>query len=167
MSFSGTDRYTITRRIGIGGMGTVYLARDQLRDSTVALKLMHEVSSSNLVTFKREFRSMADLRHQNLVRLLELTDTGNEIFYTMEHVDGLNLRDVIAQRPNRTSELSAPDTPLAELSKGANDRVPPLPISNLGSVSSPLRDASEVPPPAGATDIERMYQILPQILDSV
>jgi len=128
---------------------------------------MHEVSSSNLVTFKREFRSMADLRHQNLVRLLELTDTGNEIFYTMEHVDGLNLRDVIAQRPNRTSELSAPDTPLAELSKGANDRVPPLPISNLGSVSSPLRDASEVPPPAGATDIERMYQILPQILDAL
>ena len=70
-NFSGTERYKLHKKIGSGGMGTVYQATDNSRGINVALKCMHEITSGNLVAFKREFRSIADLHHPNLVRLLD------------------------------------------------------------------------------------------------
>src|SRR3569623_1948822 len=71
-SFRGTERFQLIRLIGHGGRGVVYEALDTLNAASVALKLLPLVSPDSLLRFKREFRSVADIRHPNLVRLGEL-----------------------------------------------------------------------------------------------
>ncbi|MEE2902579.1 MAG: BREX system ATP-binding domain-containing protein [Myxococcota bacterium] len=162
-NFSGTERYKLHKKIGSGGMGTVYQATDNSRGINVALKCMHEITSGNLVAFKREFRSIADLHHPNLVRLLDLTDTGDELFYTMEFVDGVNLAQLIYGRSKRASALSAPDFQPEENKTTGGVA---LPISSIPSSSLSERDITKRLL-ADATDIERMYYLLPQILDAL
>ena len=157
------EKYVLQKPIGSGGMGTVYQATDNSRGINVALKCMHEITSGNLVAFKREFRSIADLHHPNLVRLLDLTDTGDELFYTMEFVDGVNLAQLIYGRSKRAGSLSAPDFKLEE-SKNTGGIA--LPISSIPSTSLSELDITKRLL-ADATDIERMYYLLPQILDAL
>ncbi|MGH7439443.1 MAG: protein kinase domain-containing protein, partial [Polyangiaceae bacterium] len=64
--------YRVVRRIGSGGMGAVYEAVDRRTNGHVALKTVLQVDSTALYGFKQEFRTLADVRHRNLVRLHEL-----------------------------------------------------------------------------------------------
>ncbi|HEY6825928.1 MAG TPA: protein kinase, partial [Gemmatimonadaceae bacterium] len=86
--FTGTDRFQIIRRLGAGGMGVVYEARDLELDVRVALKLLPNPDAPGLFNFKREFRSLATIVHPNLVALHELIADGATWFFTMEIVDG-------------------------------------------------------------------------------
>ena len=72
--FTGTDRYELLRKLGQGGMGAVYAVFDKRRQRKVALKVLSDPEGGSLLRFKREFRTMADLRHPNLVRLFELAN---------------------------------------------------------------------------------------------
>ncbi len=54
-----TDRFHIVRRLGSGGFGDVYEARDRVSGSAIALKLLREVDATGLLRFKREFRRVA------------------------------------------------------------------------------------------------------------
>ena len=54
-------RFAILRRLGMGGFGSVYEARDSVSGAIVALKTLHQLTPDSLVRFKREFRSLADL----------------------------------------------------------------------------------------------------------
>jgi serine/threonine protein kinase len=72
VDWSGTDRYRVVRRLGDGGMGVVYEALDREGGRTVALKRLLYYSPEALYRFKREFRTLADVYHPNLVRLYEL-----------------------------------------------------------------------------------------------
>src|SRR5512139_2570621 len=89
MLFTGTSRFKPIRLIGTGGMGSVYLVHDQQLDTKVALKTLDFASGMELYRFKREFRSLADLRHENLVTLYELVSEGTLWFFTMEYVAGV------------------------------------------------------------------------------
>ena len=87
------DRFEIVRSLGQGGMGEVYAARDLKIDRSVALKTLGawiEHDPSALYRFKQEFRTLAEFRHQNLVRLYELVSDGQRWFFTMELVDGVD-----------------------------------------------------------------------------
>ncbi len=94
--FGGTDRFEIVRRLGSGGMGVVYEAADRERGHRVALKTIRTLEPSNLYRFKREFRALADIRHDNLVQLYELFSEDGVWFYTMELVHGVDLLHYVA-----------------------------------------------------------------------
>ena len=81
--------YQILRALGSGGMGSVYLVRDEQLGAEVALKTLNLSTGLDLYQFKREFRSMADLKHPNLVTLHELISEGSLWFFTMEYVAGI------------------------------------------------------------------------------
>jgi len=85
-----TSRYELLRKIGAGGIGVVYEARDRERGALVALKTVQRASPRSIARFKREFRSVADVVHPNLVALYELVAEPKNLFFTMELIDGVN-----------------------------------------------------------------------------
>jgi eukaryotic-like serine/threonine-protein kinase len=90
IDFPGGEHYAIVRRIGSGGMGVVYEAVDLRTTDRVALKTLRKFDAVALYRFKQEFRTLADVRHRNLVRLHELVvSAANFPFFTMELVDGV------------------------------------------------------------------------------
>lgn len=90
-AFSGTERFELVRRLGEGGFGIVYEALDRKRSARVALKVLREAEGTNLYRFKREFRALADISHENLVGLDELLTDGHHWFFTMELINGTSL----------------------------------------------------------------------------
>jgi tetratricopeptide (TPR) repeat protein len=91
IDWRGTERYGVRRWIGTGSMGAVYEVFDRERRQPVALKRLRYFSPAALFLFKQEFRTLADVRHPNLVRLYELVATDSrEVFFTMELVQGVD-----------------------------------------------------------------------------
>ncbi len=91
-------RYRLTKLLGQGGMGAVYLAHDTELDRNVALKLPHFNGNrtkdlSN--RFRREARLAATLNHPNICRILDINEFQGQLYLTMEFVEGKSLHDVI------------------------------------------------------------------------
>ena len=115
--WSGTSRYRVRRCIGAGGVGAVYEALDSERGLVVALKKLRHFSPATLYLFKKEFRTLADVHHPNLVRLYELVATEDrDVFFTMELVGGA---DIVAHvRPNGAADLGRMRDALRQLVEG-------------------------------------------------
>lgn len=90
-------RFTIRRRVGRGGMGTVYAAYDAHADALVAMKTMRRRDAAMLTALKREFRALEGLHHPNVVRLGELLVDGDRWLFTMELVRGMRLGDWVRE----------------------------------------------------------------------
>ncbi len=91
VDWKGTERFDVRRWIGTGSMGAVYEVFDRDRGQAVALKRLRYFSPAALFLLKQEFRTLADVRHPNLVRLYELVATdGREVFFTMELLRGVD-----------------------------------------------------------------------------
>jgi tRNA A-37 threonylcarbamoyl transferase component Bud32 len=92
------ERYSIVGEIGRGGMGVVHRAVDEVLGREVALKALPEGAGHNeaLVSrFRQEARALAQLNHDNIVRVYDLVERGSERFIAMELVDGQDLSEVI------------------------------------------------------------------------
>lgn len=95
------DRYEVTARIARGGMATVYRALDRRLDREVALKIMHPhlAEGSDVVArFRREARAAARLTHPGIVGVYDQGSDGDTAYLTLEHINGPNLRAVLAER---------------------------------------------------------------------
>ncbi len=77
----------------------MYKVYDAERGEFVALKILREHNAAPLLYFKREFRSLADLRHPNLVKLHEMFSEDSQWMFTMELVEGQNYLDFIRRGP--------------------------------------------------------------------
>jgi eukaryotic-like serine/threonine-protein kinase len=109
--FGGTERFTVLRRLGAGGMGVVYEVHDEVRDDVVALKTLRRGQPADVLRLKREFRTLADIAHPNLVSLYELIADDTWWFFTMELVDGIDVVQYIRRH-------SAADTSPADRARG-------------------------------------------------
>ncbi|NOG53064.1 MAG: protein kinase [Planctomycetes bacterium] len=101
--------YTIIGQLGRGGMGSVYLAqRQRLGGRPVALKVLPAstaASSRGRGRFLAEARSLAKVRHPNIVTIHDVIDDDSTIAYAMEWVDGSSLDSVIREQADRQSDL--------------------------------------------------------------
>ncbi|HTJ41278.1 MAG TPA: protein kinase [Kofleriaceae bacterium] len=84
------DRYRILRRIGGGGMGVVYAARDDELGRDVAIKLVRPGASTE--RFAREAQALARLSHPNVVAVHDVGAHDGRTFIAMALVDGVDLR---------------------------------------------------------------------------
>ena len=87
-------QYRIIERIGVGGMGEVYLAEDRKLDRRVALKFLsfqHSQNEDLKVRFRREDQAVAKLSHPNIVHIYEVGEYQNRPYFVMEHIEGESL----------------------------------------------------------------------------
>ena len=105
------DRYTILSLIGRGGMGEVYGAYDPRVDRRVAVKLAHARSGPETARAKARFmleaQALAKVSHRNVVTVHEAGTFEGRVFIVMEFVDGVTLKDWLAERPRTRPEILA------------------------------------------------------------
>src|SRR5262245_56931184 len=90
------SRYEIERKLGDGGTGAVYLARDRETGDRVALKKLFRMDAKTVLRLKREFRAIVDVAHPNLVKVYDMGRANDCWFLTMEYLDGVDLTTHIA-----------------------------------------------------------------------
>src|ERR1051325_6473840 len=102
-----TDRYTIEREIGAGGMATVYLAVDNKHDREVALKVLRPELGAVLGAdrFLSEIKITAKLDHPHILTLIDSGAADGLLYYVLPFVRGESLRDKLS----RETQLSTDD----------------------------------------------------------
>ncbi len=96
-------RYEIQQRVGEGGMGVVYKARQMSIDRIIALKMLNQQMASDqtwVQRFYNEAKACSRLQHPNTIRMFDFGQTQDgRLFMTMEFLDGVSLRDALQRGP--------------------------------------------------------------------
>jgi non-specific serine/threonine protein kinase len=108
------SHYLILEKLGQGGMGAVYRARDQILDREVALKFLPEGDRDARARLTREAQTASRLSHPNIATIYELNLTGDEPFIAMELVSGRTLKELLQ------NSVLAPET-LLRIATGMAD----------------------------------------------
>ena len=93
--------YRITRVLGQGAFGTVYLAQDTLLDRPVAIKELTAAAQADRAAFQRflqEARAAGSLNHPNIVTIYALKPADATVYLVMEYLPGGSLRALLSQR---------------------------------------------------------------------
>ena len=97
--------YHIVERIGAGGMGEVYRARDAKLNRDVALKVLPEAfarDAQRMARFRREAQVLASLNHPNIATIYGLEESNGHSALVMELVEGPTLAERIGRRDTLT-----------------------------------------------------------------
>ena len=100
--------YRLLRCLGRGGMGEVYLAEQESLDRKVAVKILRASafqSATASLRFHREARSLARLRHPNVVTVFDFGVENGQHFLVMEYVPGQDLTEIIADTATRQETI--------------------------------------------------------------
>ncbi|MGB6945665.1 MAG: protein kinase [Bryobacteraceae bacterium] len=95
------ERYEILKRLGEGGMGAVYKARDHELDRLVALKVIRPELAGHpdiLRRFKQELILARQVTHKNVVRIFDLGNADGRKFITMDYIEGRDLKSILVER---------------------------------------------------------------------
>jgi serine/threonine protein kinase/tetratricopeptide (TPR) repeat protein len=104
--------YRIESLIGVGGMGEVYLARDERLGRKAALKLLPDrltTDETQLSRFKNEARTASALNHPNILTVYEIDAEGNRQFIATEFIEGITVRASLASgriKPHAALEIA-------------------------------------------------------------
>lgn len=116
--------YEILRRIGRGGMGTVYQARHLRLNRMVALKIVEGATEGGelLARFQREAEAIALLQHPHIVQIHEVGESGGQPFLALEYIDGGNLADRLRGEPQPAMNAARLVETLARTIHAAHER---------------------------------------------
>jgi TolB-like protein/predicted Ser/Thr protein kinase len=104
-------RYDVERELGAGGMGQVLLGRDVALDRPVAIKVIAPdlaSSSASRQRFLREARTVARLRHPNIVAVYAAGEADGLLYFVMEYVEGESLRQKVDREGSAKGDRIAP-----------------------------------------------------------
>ena len=96
-----SNRYIIVRKVGEGGMATVYLAIDTILKREVAVKVLHSDLATDEVSlkrFQREAMAITSTSHPNIVEVFDVGKDGEKNYIVMEYVYGRTLKNLVRQR---------------------------------------------------------------------
>jgi serine/threonine protein kinase len=109
--------YKLLSRLGAGGMGEVYQARDTRLDRTVALKILtaeFATDEERMRRFLREAKAASALNHPNVATIYEIGESGGRNFIAMEYIEGQTLAAMINGHPLKIGEIVQIGTQIAD-----------------------------------------------------
>jgi serine/threonine-protein kinase len=142
------DGFEIVRILGKGGMGTVYLARDQRLGRYVAIKVLNSSElayEDRRARFLREARSAAAIRHHNIATIHEVGETPDGLpFIVMEYCEGETLSQRVRRRPIDSGEFLSIARQIASGLAAAHEK---------GIIHRDIKSANIIVEPNGAVKI--------------
>ena len=119
------NHYLVLERLGAGGMGVVYKAKDIRLDRNIAIKfLARELSNhrSHLERFQREARSASALNHTNICTIHDVGEWKGWHFIVMELLEGWTLKELMAREPLPIEKVLQYGTEIAQALEAAHGR---------------------------------------------
>jgi len=100
-------RYALLKKLGEGGKGVVYKARDTALNRVVAIKMLKGSGSGEEAysRFIREAQSVAKLNHPNIVSIYDIGKEDERQFFVLEYVDGMSLRELTKTYPEGKCDI--------------------------------------------------------------
>ena len=117
--------YRVLEKIGVGGMGEVFRARDERLGRDVALKLIRPASSDNpdhLRRFEQEARAAAALNHPNILAIYDVGFDGTTPYIVSELLEGKTLRIRLSEGPIPAREAAGYAIQIAQALTAAHER---------------------------------------------
>jgi hypothetical protein len=147
---SGPRRFELVRKLGDGTFGELHEARDREHGTRVALKSLKSMAPDWVYRFKREFRTVSELAHRNLLHVHELFSEDGRWHLTMELIDGTELDAYLAREPTQLRSC------FAQLALGLHE------LHRAGSVHRDLKPSNVLVERAGRVVLLDFGLSLPQ-----
>ncbi len=159
--------------LGQGGMGVVYRAWQPSLGRQVALKcLLRAGDAKSAERFAREYRALARVEHPHLVKVYTSGSEGDQWFYAMELIEGVNLADVCEQLQGQAASAAdvAPDTwklAVSTTSEQARRSERPINETAVAAVEAERRTPVAVPPFEVDSYVRHVVELVRQVASAL